>query len=266
VPRRKRPRRPPEPLPPPLPPERRTVGQLVAETVRFYRAKFFQSLPLGIPVAVITQLATEFDSGHTRIASTDGSGSSLLGGIATTLALGSILMPAAFVGATALVGGVRPTRRQMLTAYAVGVAVFLPAPLLAILYYLPAVAWLALVGLAVPAVVIEGRGYLDGLVRGVRLARNDYLHALGSLVTLAVCFFLTRLFLFFMLQNAGEATERAAAILADLVLSPILFIGGVLLYYDQAARQGLRRRRRNAAVREADRGHATGPADAPVES
>ena len=52
----------PQPLPPPLPPERRTVGQLVAETIRFYQHHFFQTLPLGLSFAALTQLTVAF--GH----------------------------------------------------------------------------------------------------------------------------------------------------------------------------------------------------------
>jgi hypothetical protein len=39
------------PVPPPLPPETRTVGQLVAETIRFYGGHFWRSLALGIAPA-----------------------------------------------------------------------------------------------------------------------------------------------------------------------------------------------------------------------
>src|SRR5581483_4053533 len=46
-------RRPPRAAPPPLPPERRTVGQLVAETIRFYGRHFWRSLLLGLGPAVI---------------------------------------------------------------------------------------------------------------------------------------------------------------------------------------------------------------------
>ena len=41
----------PQPLPPPLAPEDRTVGQLVAETIRFYQHHFWRTLPLGLSVA-----------------------------------------------------------------------------------------------------------------------------------------------------------------------------------------------------------------------
>ena len=43
-------------LPPPLPPETRTVGQLVAESIRLYGNHFWRVLPLGLALAVIDQL------------------------------------------------------------------------------------------------------------------------------------------------------------------------------------------------------------------
>ena len=46
-----------EPLPPPLPPETRTVGQLVAETLRLYGRRFWLVLPLGLPIAVTDSIA-----------------------------------------------------------------------------------------------------------------------------------------------------------------------------------------------------------------
>ena len=63
----RRPPRAPQPLPPPLPPEKRTVGQLVAETVRFYGQHFFHVLPLGLSVAALTQLTFPFGHKHVRV-------------------------------------------------------------------------------------------------------------------------------------------------------------------------------------------------------
>jgi hypothetical protein len=73
-------------------------------------------------------------------------------------------------------------------------------------------------------------------VRGVQLGRADFIHALGSLAALAIIVFLTRAMLFVLLRDFGESTERVAAFLADLVISPLLFLGAGLLYVDQAAR------------------------------
>src|ERR687888_547406 len=52
------------------------------------------------------------------------------------------------------------------------------------LFILPAIAWLALFGLAVPAALIEKTGYGESLRRGYRLGRADYVHAAGSPATL----------------------------------------------------------------------------------
>ena len=44
------------PVPPPLPPAERTIGQLVAESIRLYGRHFLRALPLGILIAAINQL------------------------------------------------------------------------------------------------------------------------------------------------------------------------------------------------------------------
>jgi hypothetical protein len=118
----------------------------------------------------------------------------------------------------------------------VGAIVFVPAAFLVRLFVLPAVAWLALVGLVVPVLVLERRGVRDALRRAIELARIDYVHAVASLATLAILFALVRLTLALLLRDLGEAGERAALGLADLVVSPLLFLGSALLYVDQAAR------------------------------
>ncbi len=76
------------------------------------------------------------------------------------------------------------------------------------------------------------------LRRAVELCRTDYVHALGSLATLVIVFFLTRFALAFVLRGQADNTVRVALFLADLVVSPLLFLGGALLYVDQAARVG----------------------------
>jgi len=73
-------------------------------------------------------------------------------------------------------------------------------------------------------------------IRAWRLARADYVHALGSLATLAIVVFLTQAVLAFILRGAGGAAIDVAFILANVLISPLLFIGAALLYVDQAAR------------------------------
>jgi hypothetical protein len=43
-----------------------------------------------------------------------------------------------------------------------------------------------------------------------------------------------------LLRDLGDSGERIALGLADLVVSPLLFLGGALLYVDQAARARVR--------------------------
>jgi len=244
--RRRAPRR-PQPLPPPLPPERRSVGQLVAETIRFYQHHFWQTIPLGLSVAALTQLTVAFGHRYTEPRGHPGPKyahdptSILGGGVEVTIVLGALLLTASFMVAIVLVSGKRPSNRALLTAYGLGVLVFLPVPLLAQLLVLPAVAYLAFVGWVVPAALVERTGFLDSFRRSFQLARVDLLHAVGGLATLVIVFYVVRLMLALLLRSGGEATERAAALLADLVLSPILFVGAAILYFDQVARLKARR-------------------------
>jgi hypothetical protein len=209
-------------LPPPLPPETRTVGQLVAETLKLYGDNFWSSLLLGLSLLVINQVS----AGRDTVLQ------------AMILAAGAPLMAASFTGASAIVGRTRPSAAEAARAIAVGALVFVPSAFLALLYVLPAVAWLALVGLVVPVLVIERRGTAAGLRRAVELGRADYVHALGSLATLVILFGLVKLTLALLLRDLGDSGERAALGLADLVMSPLLFLGAALLYVDQAARVG----------------------------
>ncbi len=241
-------RRSPEPLPEPLPPGSRTIGQLVAETIRFYGRHFFQTLPLGLSVAALTQLTVPFGhryvrpKGHPPSRAAVHDPTSLLGGgIGTTILVGALLLTMSYIVAIVLVTGARPDPRRLLIGYGAGVLVFLPAPLLARLLVLPAVLYLAFVGWVVPAAVVEGRGFAASFRRSIRLARADYVHAAGGLATLVIVFYVTRLMMALLLRSGAESTERVAAALSDLVLAPTLFVGAAFLYLDQAARAEARK-------------------------
>jgi hypothetical protein len=208
-------------LPPPLPPETRTVGQLVAESIRLYGRRFWLALPLGASVAVLEQGLLEFGN-EVRF---------LL--LAT---VGGVLLSASYAGASALAADVRLTRRLFLLAIVAGAVAFVPFPFLVLGFILPGLAWLAFVGLVVPVTVIERLPFRAAFRRATELARADYVHALGSLATLLILYVLTRLVLVLLLRGSGDQTERIAILLADLVISPLLFLGAALLYFDQAAR------------------------------
>jgi hypothetical protein len=160
--------------------------------------------------------------------------------------------------ASAVVNGVSLRRRSTVNAAIVGAVVYLPFPLLTALFILPGLAWLALVGLAVPAAIAESLGIRAALRRGLALGRADYVHALGGLATLTMLVFVTQIVISLLLQGFADNSERAAAFLAGLVLSPVLFFGAALLYVDQAARIGTTRAER-LALRFAPPGSAAAP-------
>jgi hypothetical protein len=243
-------------LPPPLPPETRTVGQLVAEAIRLYGARFWPSLALGVGPAVLAVAAAELDGADRT---------------AVVLGAGPLVLASAYGGAVALV---RPIERgrYVAVALAAGYVAFLPVCVSRLWIfpgiYLVALAWLALVGLAVPAALVERRGYADALRRGVQLARADYVHALGSLATLAITIFLTGLVIFFAIREGSGQAIRIAAVLALLVLAPVFVLGAAVLYLDQAARveSGPRARRRsNGDVHSSLQPDGAGRADSEVE-
>jgi hypothetical protein len=203
-------------LPPPLPPEARTVGQLVAETIRAYGNSFWRVLPLGLPLAIADQLSVRQTAPVQMIV------------FWATLPL----FVAANVWACRVVHDAPPT----ITATGLAVLIWLPIPALRFLYVLPALAWLAFIGLAVPAAMVERLRFRDSLVRGRRLGTADYVHALGSIAALVVVVGIAANTLSALLHTQGDNGQRAAVFLSDLVLSPLLFLGGALLYVDQAAR------------------------------
>jgi hypothetical protein len=211
------------PLPPPLPPEVRTVGQLVAESMRLYGRRFWPSLALGIPPSLLNLLARTVDE------------TALL--VAVPLA-GGVLLSASYVGAVALAAQ-RPVRVGL--PIVAGVLVFLPFPFLAAVFILPGLVWLAALGLVVPVLALEPITFRSAFLRAFALARADFVHALGALATLAILVFVTQSGLFFLLRGTSDQTLAIASFVASLVVSPLLFLGAALLYFDQAARKDQKR-------------------------
>ena len=199
-----------------LPPAERTVGQLIAESIRLYGAHFWTVLPLGLPFVVV-----------------DVAGVGRSTNVQTLILWAcSPLFAAAYVRASQIVTGGSPS----LTALAVAFVVFLPFPLLLRMYILPGIAWFGFIGLAVPAAVAERLGFRAALARGLGLGRADLVHAIGGIAALGLVYGVSRVFLLVLLHTQGNQAQAVALVLADLVLSPLLFLGGGLLYVDQLAR------------------------------
>lgn len=198
-----------------LPHAERTVGQLVAESIRFYGDNFWAVLVLGLPFLALDILSIDQPWGR-------------------QIVVGWVLGPAicaAYVRAAMLVTKTFWSWK----AYAAALLVYIPYPILGV-YVLPAVLWVALIGLGIPAAVAEGLDVKAALRRGLQLSRADLGHAIGGLATLVLVVGITRIALEVLLNTQGGQAREIAVVLADLVLSPLLYVGGVLLYLDQRAR------------------------------
>ena len=101
------------------------------------------------------------------------------------------------------------------------------------------------------AAIAEGRGPVDALRRSLEVARADYAHAVGGLATVVVLFYLTRILLEGLLRSQADNTIRVAVLLSDVVLSPMIMLGGALLFTNLVARVGVVRGERKRARAEA---------------
>jgi hypothetical protein len=197
------------------------VGQLVGEAIRAYGSRFWKSLVLGVPVVVANALVWARPSGDLRL---------------TLVPITALLISVSYVLALGFVTGTEVRSREGVVAYCLAVVLFLPVPLLVAIFILPALVWLSLLGLAVPAVLVEGLGIRAALSRGLQLARADFAHVLGGLATLALVVIISQFSLYFVLREYADNTRMIAAALAALVVSPVVFLGSALLYVDQEAR------------------------------
>src|SRR5215510_9404216 len=124
-------------LPPPLPPAERPAGQVVGEAIRAYSTHWMRAIAIGLPVALWSIVPRLLDE--------------------DTLAyrflplVGAALLSGAYVGAVALV---EARSIPLARPFAAGFVVFLVFQLLLVFLVLPALAWLAAVGLVVPVLAL----------------------------------------------------------------------------------------------------------------
>lgn len=204
-----------------LPPAERTIGQLVAESIRFYGEHFWSSLGLGVAPAILAVISANVSRRTVLILSPT---------------LFGALLSATYVYASVLVLARRPSRERLVLAGLAGWLVFAPVPFLVLAFVLPGVLWLAAFALLVPVAVVESLPLRAAVSRAWQLARADLVHQAGALITLAIVVLLTQAVLAFILRGFGDAAVWAAYFLASVVVSPLLFIGAALLYVDQSAR------------------------------
>ena len=106
---------------------------------------------------------------------------------------------------------------------------------------LPTLVWFAALGLAPPVLAHEEVGFWAAFRRSFKLARADFVHALGGLAALTIVTFVTATLLTFLLRDFGDQARTVAVVIAAIVISPLFFLGSALLYFDQVAREDVKR-------------------------
>ena len=235
-------------------PAERTVGQLIADTIRLYGRAFWRGILIALP-------ATAFTVGAAFV---DGTVSLVYG-----IVVGPLALALSFLWASVVATGGRNAPGRALIA---GAIAFLPLAASRVVVfpgiYFATLAWFALLALAVPAVLVEDLRLVSALRRGFELARADFLHAFGTIAALAIVVVVSIFSLSLLLAGFGSQSIAVSAVLAVVVMSPLFFLGSGLLYLDQRARLesgAPRRRRRDARLHHAVEPDRAGRADAEVE-
>jgi hypothetical protein len=235
-------------------PGERTVGQLIADAIKLYGHRFWRGLGLGVPATVFTIGASFLDGGAS---------------VAYGILVGPFALALSYVWAVMVATGGRNATGRALLA---GAVAFLPLAASRVLVftgvYFVALAWFALVGLAVPSVLVEGRRLDDAFRHGFRLARADFVHALGAVAALAIVVIVSIFSLSLLLAGFGAQSITISAVMAVVVMSPLFFLGSALLYLDQKARLesgSPRQRRRDARLHHALEPDRAGRSDAEVK-
>ena len=216
------------------PPERPLrLGELLAETVRIYGERPVAALGLGAVEAAADLVAEALPApvGVLVLA---------LAFTATYGAAARLVSGDSFAEAWAQVGLRAPVLLVLTFVVAVPFAIAVGYLFLLLL----AVFWIALAGFAVPVTMLErspsAEGFFDrlayALYRSIRLARAEYLHAVGVAAGLIIVYLLVGNVIGAALVGFADNGRLAAGSLVQLVLAPLFFIGLAVLYYEQRAR------------------------------
>jgi hypothetical protein len=209
------------------------LGELLSETIRIYSQRPWAAIGLGLVTG----------------------GAYLLGALTPDLLdvlVIALAFTASYGAAARLVSGdrfVEAWAQVGLRAAVLLVLTFVVAvPAVIALTYLfllvVGALWLALMGFSVPAAMVERdpevRNSLDriayALLRSIRLARTEYLHALGVIAALIIIYLVLGIGLGVALAGFADNGRLIAVALAQVVLAPFFFLGLSVLYFEQRAR------------------------------
>ncbi|MDQ3866293.1 MAG: hypothetical protein M3304_05645 [Actinomycetota bacterium] len=222
------------------------LGEVLATTVRLYGERVWRALGTGAVVAGTFRLALELPDLPAIV---------LVAAAFTACYAASARVAAddGFAAAWRRVASQAPVLLVLVVVVAVPFAlgVFIRAgdPLAGLVFLLFAVSWLVVVGFSIPITMLpdeeERRRWFErlghGLHRSVELARTEFVHAVGVTSALVLIYGLLGPLLASVLVGFGDNGRRAAFLVSQVVLAPFFFLGLVVLYHDQLARERVRR-------------------------
>jgi len=210
------------------------VGELFAETVRLYGERIGAALALGALFTLTLAVGlTTYD---------------LVYFVLVTLGFG-----ATYAAAVRVAGGDSLSeacsqvvvRSPILLVLCVAVCLPFVASLRFGIVVLAGAAWLAFSGFAIPVLMLEGNEAPESwfarlgfaLNRAVELARTEYLHALGVIAALLLLEWFLSVLVGGLLRGVADNSALVAAVLAGIILWPLVFFGLSVLYFEQRARR-----------------------------
>ena len=209
------------------------LGELLAETARFYGERFWAALGVGAVVAaafVLTLVVPEAVGVAVLV-------------VAITVVYGAT---ARLVSGDTFGEAWAQVALRLPVLFVLGLAVTVPFALAAryLILLFVAAAWLGLVGFSIPVAMLERESEPAGwfwrigyaLRRSLTLARAEFLHAFGVAAALMLVYVLVGTLLTSALVGFAENGAVAALALVQAVLSPFFFIGLSVLYFEQKAR------------------------------
>jgi hypothetical protein len=216
------------------PPDRPlTLGELLSEAVRIYTRRPWAAFGIGLVEGGAFLLA--------RVSPVLFQVLILALAFAATYAAAARLVSGdSFTEAWAQVGLRAPTLVVLMFVVAVPAVIALQELFLLIVGGL----WLALMAFSIPVAMLERdpevKNSFDriahSLLRSIRLARAEYLHALGVIAALIMINVVLGFALGVALVGFAENGAVVAAVIVRVVLAPFFFIGLSVLYFEQRAR------------------------------
>jgi hypothetical protein len=216
------------------PPERPlTLSEVLSETVTIYTRRPWAAIGLGLVVGgsrLLTELTPD-----------------LLDILLVALALTAVFAATArlvagdtFVEAWAQVALRSPV--LLVLTFVVTVPALIAIPIFYL--FIIGALWVALMGFSIPVTMLERDPDVTNafdriayaLLRSIRLARAEYLHALGVIAALLMIYLVFAFALGAALIGFADNGVLVAALLVRVVLAPFFFIGLAVLYYEQRAR------------------------------